>query len=57
MTKLSPSKKKRERDMPAAMKTDETARNMASVRRAKDIKRGKPMRGGRPAKPFEGEND
>lgn len=57
MTKLSPSKKKREHDMPAAMKDDETARDRASVRRSDDVKRGKPMRGGHPAKPRRGEKD
>ena len=53
--KMSPSRRKREEDMPAAMKEDETARNRASQRRSDDIARAEPMRGGRPAKPLRGE--
>ncbi len=53
--KMSPSRRKREEEMPAAMKEDETARNRASQRRADDIARAEPMRGGRPAKPLRGE--
>jgi hypothetical protein len=50
VAKMSPSKHKREEEMPAAMQDDETARNRASQRRSDDIERGKPMRGGRPEK-------
>jgi GH25 family lysozyme M1 (1,4-beta-N-acetylmuramidase) len=53
--KMSPSRRKREEEMPAAMKEDETARNRASQRRSDDIARAEPMRGGRPAKPLRGE--
>ena len=55
MAKMSPSKERREEQMPAAMQDDETARWRASQRRSDDIERGKPMRGGRPAKPMRGE--
>jgi hypothetical protein len=55
IAKMSPSKERREEELPGAMVDDETARNRASQRRSDDIERGKPMRGGRPSKPMRGE--